>query len=458
MSALCSLTTLTDEQKSIIYAARQGHSTFITGAAGTGKSYVVKQLLKTLPKNGLFATSSTGISSVQLGGVTVHPYVGIGNSAAPDDVLITRVLNNKSAVERVNTTDVLLLDEGSMISLRLFEMLNRIFKLVRGNDCPFGGIQLIFIADFCQLAPVPNHYDEGKYCFLSPLWSVMFPSSHCFLLTKIFRQNNMEFIRLLNEVRLSPSLPEWVQNKLEELKRVLKPVSGKETPRLNSKVIDCFIFNREELHSDIDLDDIKVIYSIDSGTLSSGHMDQLMPVPHALAIKIGSPVMLLRNTDNQLKNGSRGFVEYFISNFPVVFFPKENRVKFFSEQTRVSWTTTSKGKIGTRLQLPLSLSYSFSIHKSQSLGLERGELNVNGIFAAGQLYTGLSRFESFESLRVLNFVKGKTKNIVSKDVINFNTRLKPCDTTFSSTFPAELGCCPKASSVRQQGNQDGMKR
>ena len=215
-------------------------------------------------------------------------------------------------------------------------MLNRIFKLVRGNDCPFRGIQLIFIAYFCQLAPVPNHYDEGKYCFLSPLWSVVFPSSHCFLLTKIFWQNNMEFIRLLNEVRLSPSLPEWVQNKLEELKRVLKPVSGKETPHLNSEVIDCFIFNREQLHSDIDLDDIKVIYSIDSGTLSSGHMDQLMPVPHALAIKKGSHVMLLRNTDNQLKNGSRGFVEYFISNCPVVFFPKENRVKFFSEQTRVS--------------------------------------------------------------------------------------------------------------------------
>ena len=82
--------TLTDEQKSIICAALQSHSTFVTGAAGTGKSYVVKQLLKTLPKNGLFATSSTGISSVQLGGITVHSYVGIGNSAAHTAEIFTR--------------------------------------------------------------------------------------------------------------------------------------------------------------------------------------------------------------------------------------------------------------------------------------------------------------------------------------------------------------------------------
>ena len=117
-------------------------------------------------------------------------------------------------------------------------------------------MQVIFIADFCQLAPVPNPQDVGKYCFLSPLWSAVFPSSHYFLLTIIFRQNPAEFIHLLNEVRLSPVLPEWVQNKLEQLACTLEPMPGKQTPQLNCKVFECFIFNREKLHHSTNNDDI----------------------------------------------------------------------------------------------------------------------------------------------------------------------------------------------------------
>ena len=441
------MAALTKEQATVIQAATKGHSIFLTGAAGTGKSFVVKELIRTFPDEGLHPTSSTGISSVQLGGVTVHSFVGIGNSAAPYNVLIMRVLNNSPAIKRIRGAKTLLLDEASMISLRMFELLNKIFQHVGANDHSFGGIQLILIADFCQLAPVPNSHDDGKYCFLSNLWTVVFPSSHCFLLTEVFRRNSAEFIRLLNEVRLS-FLPEWVEIKLEHLSRPLDPVEGKETPRLNYKIIDCFIFNRERLHDDTTPDELKIISSTDLGSLSSVHLDQLLPVPHSLVLKINSPVMLMRNTDDQLKNGSRGVVDSFIDDFPVIFFPKEGRVKYFSRSTMVAWYATVKGKSGQRLQIPSNLSYSFSIHKSQSLRLERGELNTKGIFAGGQLYTGLSRFENFDTLRVLNFVKGKTKNIVSNDVIHFFSNLNTSFSTDTSRNPpSALGCCCSASSV-----------
>ena len=94
-------------------AATLDHSIFITGAAGTGKSFVVKYLIKT--EAGLVATSSTGIS-VQLGGVTIHSFVGIGDSAVSDSILITRVLNNKCAIERIKSTKIVLIDEGSVVS------------------------------------------------------------------------------------------------------------------------------------------------------------------------------------------------------------------------------------------------------------------------------------------------------------------------------------------------------
>ena len=119
--------------------------------------------------------------------MTVHSFVGIGNSAAPDNLLIMRVLNNNPAIKIIRCAKTLLLDEASIISLRMFELLNKIFQHVRANDHPFGGTQLVLIVYFCQLAPVPNSHDDGKYCFLSNLWTVVFPLSHCFLLTEVFK-------------------------------------------------------------------------------------------------------------------------------------------------------------------------------------------------------------------------------------------------------------------------------
>ena len=154
MAASGLLSTLTKEQRAIMEAATLGHSIFITGAAGTGKSFVVKNLIKTLPEAGFVATSSTGISSVQLGGVTIHTFVGIGNSAASDSIL--RVLNNKCAIERIKSAKILLIDEGSMISLRLFELFNRIFQLIRADSNHFGGMQVIFIADCITVGNQPS--------------------------------------------------------------------------------------------------------------------------------------------------------------------------------------------------------------------------------------------------------------------------------------------------------------
>ena len=125
-----------------------GHSIFFTGNAGTGKSFVVQKLIDQLPKEGMFATASTGISSVQLGGLTVHSFAGIGHTSAPDDTLLMRALNNSNAVNRILICKVLIIDEISMISVRLFELLSKLFQTVRCNNVPFGGIQLISVGDF----------------------------------------------------------------------------------------------------------------------------------------------------------------------------------------------------------------------------------------------------------------------------------------------------------------------
>ena len=246
--------------------------------------------------------------------------------------------------------------------------------------------------------------------FLSVLWPLIFPFSHCFVLTKIFRQNDLEFINLLEEVKKN-QVSEKTKDMLSQMKRPLSLPPGEYVPRLNPRVMESFIYNREKLH--MTNDKLVIIDSIDSRTLSPYQLDQLLPVRHKLVLKKGCPVMCLRNFDNELKNGINGFVTSFIDNFPVIHFPKVNRVQYFSSSWKVLYVVNKDGKVGKRLQLPLTLSYSFTIHKSQGMALDNGELNVDRLFSPGQGYTGLSRFKTRETVRLLNYDGSRPINIVS---------------------------------------------
>ena len=399
MTASC---VFTAEQKAIVSAVQKGHSIFYTGFAGTGKSFVLKHLIKTLSNEGLYATSGTGISAIALGEKTLHSFAGIGNSSAFDHVLINRALNNKSAKNRIEQAKVLIIDEISMISMRLFDLISYICVLIKKVDYPFGGIQIIALGDYFQLAPVRSSYEEGKYSFLSVNWQTLFPSFHCFFLTKIFRQGNIEDIELLNEVR-EDKLSEKSIKRLESMTtQVVVSGPGEQVPHLNSKVIGSFIFNCEKLHENALSDDIIIIKSVDSGDLSSSHLDQLLHVQHALTLKVGCPVMMLCNKDDTLKNGSRGTVISFLHRYHVISF-EDGTVRHLSQLSMLLWTVNCKSKTGQRLQLPLMLCYAFTIHKSQGLPLSAGELNVDHLFSPGQGYTGLPRFSDLKRVRLVNY-------------------------------------------------------
>ena len=230
-------------------------------------------------------------------------------------------------------------------------------------------------------------------------------------------------------------------------------------PRLNSRVVDTLIFNRDKLHEGVNLEDIKVIKSVDSGDLSSNRLNQLLHAQHMLALKVGSPVMCLRNIDHTLKNGTQGTVLYFLNNYPVVKF-NGGSVRYLPRSSMVLWTANYQGKIGKRLQLPLMLCYSFTVHKSQGSNLSAGELNADRLFAPGQGYTGLSRFTDLKRVRLLNY-KGGSINIVSNEVVQYYKTLKSSvDDTVNlqicSSLPSDLGCCnnPQPKEPAEGGKDD----
>ena len=429
--------SLSKEQECAVKVALKGHNVFITGLAGTGKTHATMTIISRLRDSGrpaaLAVTSTSGISSVVIGGVTIHSFAGIGCSGAPDHVLFDRALRNELACDRWRSVSTLILDEISMLSSRLFELLNRIACSVRSNDFPFGEVQLVFVGDFCQLPPIRSIYGDERYCFESPLWSICFPLTHCFFLRTIFRQSDPEFIKFLNELRYGKLSSESKQF----LARLDRPIAHEvndgdfpsHLPVLNPHRIECHIINRDRLHEqDGSENTIHVIKSTDSGQLSTRVLDSVLQVPHKLAIKVGSPVMVLRNIDHSIRNGTIGTVEYFMHNeFPVVSFPKSGKV--LTMDKRYQWSVFKNGKVGCRLQLPLMLAYSYTVHKSQGQTLQGGVLNASGFWEPGMGYSGATRFENPRYFRITNLTGDL--NFADEKVIHFYEVLEKADTSAS---------------------------
>ena len=221
---------LSAEQTRALDAVRAGHSIFLTGSAGTGKSFTLRKVIEVLRrmhgKDHVFVTASTGIAASNVGGTTVHSYAGIGLGHAPADELADKVLAKQAVRKRWLLTRALIIDEISMLDGGLFDKLDHVARRVRAArpimlpstssasssaDAPFGGIQLVLCGDFFQLPPVGMERDPtaaGKavrFMFESHAWRSLGLTSCC--LTRSFRQKDPGFIALLDEMRrgsLSP--------------------------------------------------------------------------------------------------------------------------------------------------------------------------------------------------------------------------------------------------------------
>ena len=180
----------------------KGENIFITGAGGTGKNVLYKKKYMNMQKkNGaiIAVTALTGVAAILLdcGGTTIHSWAGIGISASTKsiDEIVRKVARSKFYRHNWEITDILVIDEISMMSLKLFELLDKLGKTIRNNNKPFGGIQVIFSGDFFQLPPVK----ETNFCFESPKFLKMF--DNIIYLTKIYRQNDNIYKNILLKLR-----------------------------------------------------------------------------------------------------------------------------------------------------------------------------------------------------------------------------------------------------------------
>lgn len=384
---------------------------FLSGSAGTGKSFCIEKLCEFLEevRHPLGITSTTGVSALNIGGSTVHSWAGIGLADDDGMALLDKVSNNKKATNRIKNSKLLIIDEISMASSSLLDKIDIVCQFIRNCEAPFGGLQVVFVGDFCQLPPVFNKFEEEKFAFESDAWK--HAKITTINLTEIVRQNNDPlFAKFLNEVRFG------ISTGID----ILSPCYDRQFPddgifpvRLFCKNYNVDQYNHDKLDELVSRE--KTYYPVDDAPEQwVKFLDKNCRAPSPLTLKVGAQVMLLVNLDvaGGLVNGSVGVVEklydssvvvrFINGTFPIEPFEweiKQNEVNVLGE--------TKKVKVASRKQIPLRLSWANTIHKVQGATLDRAEVDASEAFACGQTYVALSRIRSLESLRLKKFNPNK---------------------------------------------------
>ena len=410
--------TLSEEQSAAaayILSTNNNKSVFITGPAGTGKSYVLRYIIQQLKAKHavdltkVAVTASTGIAAATISGTTLHSFAGIGYGGAVDK-LISRVQHNSTARANWKSVQYLIIDEISMIDADLFDKLESLARAVRGSDHWFGGVQLVMCGDFFQLPPVSRAVEGPKFAFQSKSWrdDKITPVQ----LLEVQRQRtDAVFIDLLNELRtgtLSSGSKQLLDSCHESNKRLPSDDDDLAPTKLYCRNADVDEENSKRLAALPGEE--RVFCSIDHWLRNPTDEEERQGIlkaiaktaPDRLALKLHAPVILTRNMPNwNLVNGSRGVVIAFSDDEEEEEASESQFVRVRFENRMVVDIVASTAQHFDRLRrqyIPLRLAWALTIHKSQGLSLSEAVIDVSHAFACGQVYVALSRVQSLEGL------------------------------------------------------------
>ena len=469
------MTELSQGQQYAFDKFQRGDNLFVSGPGGSGKSHLIKYFVNHLYTRGTIhqVTSTTGCSSIllsnsiRMGGrpiivKTIHSWSGIRLGKVSKDEIVRTVMKNKRIVREWRRVKTLIIDEISMFSYKLFEVLEELGRKIKNNDRPFGGIQVVCLGDFFQLPPVGDYNDPetSAFCFESPAWRRVFPQANHVELTTIYRQLDPVYQRILNEVRIGKLSEESKQELQKRVGLTYDPANhGGVTPmKIFATKNQVNIVNQSQYakiqekehiyHTMVKTNNKRYIetgdtieedlleycqqLSIKELEYETNSMMNNMPCEIEVRLKKGNPVMCLVNLDVEsgIANGSLGVIEDFVDmmseglisvkeNVPLVRF-SNGIVKTIGNYT---WQSSEYPTI-TVSQIPLCLAYSNSIHKMQGSTLDVCEMNLGGsVFAEHQTYVALSRVKSLEGVYLSAFHPQRIR--VNPTVVQFYQQFMP---------------------------------
>ena len=409
----------------------QNNHVFLTGSAGTGKSFLTNRVIDEykLQSKEVISLGSTGISAVNIGGMTIHSFFVFGISSSLEEL----VYNDKRNKKRLNelkkilqSIDLIVIDEISMVSADLLDMIR-----YRIDSMEFKG-KILFVGDFFQLPPVSkrantsNLFSNRLYAFESESWSYFAPKT--IELTDIKRTKDKEFAKILSQIRFGICNSE-VMEYLYTLYHN-QDIYKNEPTYLFGRNIEVDMINQssiEELNGKeyCFYTDVENSANIDKKRLNN--WVELLPISRELTLKAGVPVLFTVNKWGRFMNGERGVVKVVEDDFVVV----EKSGEYIRVEKHEFEMQTIKaeddGKIihttlATAKQFPLKPAYAVTIHKSQGMSIDRLVCNVDYIFAPSQFYVAISRAVTPKNLKI-DYNRGNFESYI-KRVIRVDNRVK----------------------------------
>lgn len=414
---------------------------FITGPGGTGKSFLIKTIVQHAECNNknIKVCALTGCAAILLEckATTLHMFAGIGLANKKNEDLVSELFTKKAhKLKNWKKLEILIIDEVSMMSLKLLLLLDLIAKKYYKNTKPMGGLQVIFTGDFYQLSPVFSNgaeKEESMYCFQDILWGQLFPKANQVVLKTIFRQKDELLLKILKYIRkgqITPSSRQALESRLFDkskldvlkkekvltilspIKRDVETINAKEYAKLEKGIQEIeYVMSYVDLTDNNDgFENQRVLFEL--YLKSNNYVKQdyeflanNINAEKTLKLKVGAQVMCIANLtvcgELQIANGSQGIVVGFNEHsMPCV---KFNNIANPIIITNYIWKSEHNKRVGIS-QIPLIYSWAITIHKAQGLTLENAIIDIgSNIFAYGQTYVALSRVKSLDGLYLTHF-------------------------------------------------------
>lgn len=385
---------------------------FLTGVAGSGKSFLLRQFLKDKDPKEFPVLASTGAAAILVGGRTFHSFFGLGIMDGGAARAVAVALNNSKVRSRIRKAEAIIIDELSMLPGEALAAAEEIARSCRKSDEPWGGLRVIGVGDFAQLPPVTRYGQPRLWAFQNPVWELS--NFQPAILKTIMRQEDESFLSILNSVREG----EWNMDVQEFFQdRALQDDGTIQGTRLFPRKDATAKFNADRLEELAGtVEEYPTEYTGSAKGIET--LKKQAPIEEVLRIKEGALVMLRQNDPiGRWVNGSLGNVIGINEKRQLeIRLLKGNKVKV--ERAAFTLSDAEGNPIATAMNYPVNLAWASTIHKAQGSTFDRLIVDLRRLWEPGHAYVALSRVRAADGLYVTGWSASSVK--IAPEVVNFH--------------------------------------